>query len=263
MIQSSLWSKLLPLLGLGLAAALLAAGGAVWWNGDGAAGDGGLGELVAITQAARTEARGALSGQAAAFEALTASRAAIASLRGALASDTAASDGARRLAADPALWQRIDTNLAGLLESRDALAGLDAARQEALDLAPELLLAVSNVASVLPPADLAANQPSLARFEGTVEAMQENVRSLGAGGEIVDAVRRIGDAEQYLGQFVRGLRGEDDALGVVPVRDRAAQADLVAIDRLLGRARSAIAAIGVRRCTPSSATPSKRPARGS
>jgi twitching motility protein PilJ len=246
MIMSSSWPKLLPPAGIGLALALLAAAGAMWWNGGGAgAVDGGLGELVAVTQAARTDARTVLSGDAAAFAALTAGRDTIKSLRGALASDAGASPEARRLAAEQALWQPIERGLDDLLEARSGLAELDAARAEVLELGPALLVAAGNVASALPPAGLAANQPYLARFELTVQGLQQHVRSLGPDVAIDDVVRRIGDSEQYLGQFIRGLRGEDDTLGVVAAPSQAAQRDLAALDELLERSRRAIGQIGV------------------
>jgi twitching motility protein PilJ len=241
MTRSSPWPKLLPPLGIALAVALLAAAGSVWWNGSGPiAGDGGLGELVAVTQAARTEASSALYGDAAAFDVLTASRSTVTSLREGLASNDAASEQARRLGGDAAIWRRIETNLDSILAARAPLAELDAARSEVLELAPQLLVAAGNVASALPPADLAANQPYLSRFELTIEALQQQVRALGPDATVEDVARRLQDAEQYLGQFVRGLRGEDDTLGVVAVRDGAAQADLAAIDELLERLRRAI-----------------------
>jgi twitching motility protein PilJ len=245
MSTSSTWPKLLPPLGILLALALMAAAGAVWWNGSSASGgDGGLGELVALVQAARSEATAALSGRPEAFEALTASRATIASLRSALAGNENASAAARRLGADEALWQRIERSLDGLLAAREPLAELEAARTDVIDLAPELLAAAGNVSSVLSPEELAANQPHLARFELTVQALLQQLRALGPGVSVDDAVRRIGDSEQYLNQFVRGLRGEDTTLGVVAVGGRAAPADLVAVDDLLERARRAIATLG-------------------
>jgi len=245
MNTSNLWPKLLPAFGLGLAAALLAAAVAVWWNGDSGGGDGGLGKLVAITQSARIDARNAISGDSAAFDSLNTSRAAIQRLRGALENDETASDAARRLAGDAALWQRIDSRLAALLETRGKFGELATARQDVLDLAPELLVSVGNVASVLAPADLATNQPYIARFELTIDSLQQNIRSLGPGVPVDEVVSRIGDAEQYLDQFVRGLRGEDATLGVVAVGNSSADGELTAIDRLLERARKGIGAIGV------------------
>ena len=63
MTKSSPWPKLLPPLGIALAVALLAAAGSVWWSGSGTTtvSDGGLGELIAVTQAARTEASAAIA----------------------------------------------------------------------------------------------------------------------------------------------------------------------------------------------------------
>jgi twitching motility protein PilJ len=51
------------------------------------------------------------------------------------------------------------------------------------------------------------------------------------------------DAEQFLGQFLRGLRGEDTTVGVTAVPNGAASADLMAMDELLERARRGIAMI--------------------
>ena len=63
----------------------------------------------------------------------------------------------------------------------------------------------------MPPADLATNQPYLDRFELTVESIQQNVRALAAGTAVDESVQRLSDAEQYLGQIIRGLRGEERA----------------------------------------------------
>ena len=246
MTKTTPWPKLLPPLGIALAVALLAAAGSVWWNGSGTTtvSDGGLGELIAVTQAARTEASSAILGTAPSFDVLVATRAAITSLRGAVNGNEAASAEARRLAGDAALWQRIERNLDSVLDSRAELAELATARSEVIELAPQLLVAAGNIASALPPADLAANQSYLSRFELTIESLQQQARSLGPTMDIADAVRRMEDAEQYFGQFVRGLRGEDTTLGVVPIRDTATQADLATIDQLLERVRRAIANIG-------------------
>jgi twitching motility protein PilJ len=246
MTKASPWPKLLTPLGIALAVALLAAAGSVWWNGGGTTmvNDGGLGELIALTQAARAEANAAVQGDAAAFEELAANRASITSLRGAVAANEAASADARRLAGDAALWQRIEGNLDTVLRSRERLAELEKARAELSELAPQLLVAASNVASALPPADLTANQPYLLRFEVMVESLQQRARGLGPTAVVADAVRRLEDAEQYVGQFVRGMRGEDPSLGVVAVKDGAAAAELKSLLQLHEQARQAVAAIG-------------------
>jgi twitching motility protein PilJ len=246
MTKPSPWPKLLTPLGIALAVALLAAAGSVWWNGGGTTmvNDGGLGELIALTQAARAEANAAVQGDAASFEELEANRASITSLRGAVAANEAASADARRLAGDAALWQRIEGNLDTVLESRERLSELEKARSQISDLAPQLLVAAGNVASALPPADLTANQPYLLRFEVMVESLQQHARGLGPTTVVADAVRRLEDAEQYIGQFVRGLRGEDPSLGVVSVKDGVAAAELKSLSQLHEQARQAVAAIG-------------------
>jgi twitching motility protein PilJ len=237
---------MLPSLGILLAISLLAAAGSVWWSGSGTVtvSDGGLGELIAVTQAVRTEAGSAIAGSDEAFESLADSRGAITRLRASVARNEAASADARRLAGDSALWQRLERSLDAVIGSRAQLAELQAARTNVLELAPQLLVAAGNVASSLPPADLQANQPYLQRFELTVESLQQQVRALGLSGGVDDSVQRMQDAEQYLGQFLRGLRGEDATLGVKAVPEQAARADLAAMDELLEQARQGIAAIG-------------------
>ena len=238
------WPKFLPPLGIALALMLLLAAGAVWWTGGAApASDAGTGELVALAQATRAQTRAVLAGAAEQFDRLAARRAELGSMRAALANNSAASDGARRLAGDTAVWQPLESSLDGLVGARDRLLALNKARAEVLDLAPRLLVATGNLASALSPADLETNQPFLARFELTVEGLQQNLRSFGAGGGAGDAVRRIGDAGQYLEQVVRGLRGEDGSLGVVPVRSPGAKANLDSAGKLFEQARAGIATI--------------------
>ncbi len=243
-IKTGPWPKLLAPLGILLAMVLLAAAGAVWWTGAAApAGDAGIGELVALTQATRVETRAVLAGGAGQFDSLATRRSELASMRTALANNTVAGDSARRLAGDMAAWQPLESNLDGLVGARERLLALNKARSELLDLAPRLLVATGNLASALSPADLETNQPFLARFELTVEGLQQNLRSLGAGGGADDAVRRIGDAGQYLEQVVRGLRGEDGSLGVVPVLSPGAKANLDSAGKLFEQARAGIATI--------------------
>jgi twitching motility protein PilJ len=246
MTKASPWPKLLTPLGVMLAVALLAAAGSVWWSGGGTTmvNDGGLGELIAVTQAARAEANAAVQGDPASFEALAANRASMTSLRRAVAANEAASADARKLAGDSALWQLIESNLDVVLDSRERLGELEAARAEIAELGPQLLLAATNVASALPPADLTANQPYLLRFEVMVESLLQRARGLGPTTAVADTVRRLDDAEQYIGQFVRGLRGEDATLGVVPVEGGTAAAELESLKELHERARQAVAGVG-------------------
>jgi twitching motility protein PilJ len=243
-IKAASWPKLLPLLGLALAVVLVAAAGVAWRAGSSApAGDAGMGELVALAQATRSQTRAALTGGAEQFDALAARRTEIAGMRTAIANNAAAPDAARRLAGDASLWQPFEGSLDALVGARERLLAFGKARTDLLDLAPRLLVTTGNLTSSLPAADIDTNQPFLARFEVTVQGLQQNLRALGAGGGAEDAARRVGDAGQYLEQMVRGLRGEDSSLGVAPVRSPGAKANLEAAGRLLEQARGDIAQI--------------------
>src|SRR5690606_6300905 len=119
MLKSSPGLKLLPLLGVVLAIVLTAVAMLLSFGGTsgGGADDGIVGRLSAGAQAARTEARAALSGSAEAFGALGASRGRLADY----ASAAAAADlgaAARALARDEGL-RTVDASLAVLEQQRD------------------------------------------------------------------------------------------------------------------------------------------------
>ncbi len=217
MTKSTPWPKMLTPLGIALAVALLAAAGSVWWSGSGttAVSDGGLGELIAITQARSDRGK---RGHSRGSRVVRRRRGQPCLHREPCEAPSRAT---RPRAPTRASWPA--TRRSGSASSATSiacssrvarLAELEAARAEVLELAPQLLVAAGNVASALPPADLEANQPNLSRFELTVESLQLQVRSLGPAAAVDDAVRRMEDAEQYLGEFVRGLRGGDTTLGV-------------------------------------------------
>jgi twitching motility protein PilJ len=232
MIKSSPWPKVLPPLAIAVAIFVLGAAAVLWLGGNGG-GDAGLGALIATTQAARADARSALAGDAAAFDRLGASRAEIARLRSGSAGSLAGASS----------WGALDMGLSALGGARETLLEVQAARGRLLELAPQLLAATGNLVSALAPADLAADQPYLDRFELTVETIQQTLRALAAGTADQESVQRLNDAEQYLGQIIRGLRGEDTSLGMTPVRGQAAQANLESATRLFEQTRAAIGAI--------------------
>ena len=240
MVKSSPWPKLLPPLAIVVAIVVLGAVAALWLGGGSGGGDAGLGALIATTQTTRVDARSALAGEAEAFDRLTASRAEIAKLRAAAA---ASASGAARTFAGASAWTSLDAGLGTLGGAREMLLEVHAARGRLLELAPQLLAATGNLVSALAPADLAADQPYLGRFELTVEGIRQNMRSLGAGTADEESVRRLNDAEQFLGQIIRGLRGEDTSLGMTAVRGQAAQANLESATRLFEQTRAAIGTI--------------------
>jgi twitching motility protein PilJ len=239
MIKSSPWPKLLPPLAIVLAAVLVVAAGVLWLgepSGDGT--DGELGKLMAVAQAVRADARGALAGDTEAFGRLADGAEEVARLRKSLG----ANDRVAGLV-NGGNWQRLESEIAKLGAAREVLLELHAARERLLELAPQMLAGTANLVSALSPADLAANQSYLDRFELTVESIQQNVRALAAATAVGESVQRLNDAEQYVSQILRGLRGEDPSLGMTPVRGQAAQANLDSATRLFEQARAAIGTI--------------------
>ena len=242
MVKSSPWPKLLPPLGVVLAI-ILAATAAVLWLSSGGDDDGELGRLMAVTQAARSQARAALFGDAQSFDMLTRSRDELNQLRQSIAANPDVSATARRLASDATVWDNIGANLDEMIAARPMLFDIQAVRERLVDLAPDLLAATANLVSTLSAADLEANQPHLERFQLTVESLQQNLRAPLAAGSISDSAQRLNDAEEYLDQIIRGLRGEDTTLGVAPVQAQVAQSSLDAATRLFEEMRTSIGTI--------------------
>ncbi|HEY8520509.1 MAG TPA: methyl-accepting chemotaxis protein [Gammaproteobacteria bacterium] len=216
MQTSSSWHKLLPPLGVVLALTLAAAAGVLWLASSPAGSrDAEVGRLVAEAQAARLAARAAVAGEAGAFEAAADSRSRIEAQRASLAS-AELSSAARALVASDA-WQAVDSALVLLTDGRATLEGVHGARARLAELAPELLEAVGNAVASLPAAGIAQNEPHLDRLQLAVEGLRQDARALGLRGEVADIVQRFRGAEEYIGQFVRGLEGADQSLGLVPV----------------------------------------------
>src|SRR5690606_41246699 len=55
------------------------------------------------------------------------------------------------------------------------------------------------------------------RLECAVEGLRQRARAMVVRGEVADIVQRLRNAEEYIGQFVRGLEGSDEGRGLVPV----------------------------------------------
>src|SRR5690606_17489002 len=96
--------------------------------------------------------------------------------------------------------------------------------------------------AALGPAEIAANEIHVARFELTLEGIRQDLRALAAGDSIDGALGRLDDAERYLGQMIRGLRGEDTSLGLRPAGASAAS-ELAAAGALFDEARAGLGAL--------------------
>lgn len=240
MAKASAPTNLLMPLGILLALVLAALAGLMWLgSGTGAAGAGDVGRLVALVQASRSEARDALSGDRDSLALLDDRRGRLERVRRGVAADETV-PAASRFAADGQDWQTLAASFETIIAAESAIADFHTARLAVLDFAPELLAAMANMASVLPPEQLQANRIYLDRFELTVQGMQQDARSLAAPGADAGAVQRLGDGEQFLAQLIRGLRGEDSALGITALNDTGAVAGFDEMSGLFDEARAAI-----------------------
>lgn len=231
MVKASPWTRFLAPLGVALALVLVAAA-AVLWLGRSAPGDT-LGRLMAVTMSARLTARAAVNGDSSSVNALGRSRDRIVSLR----KSAGAGPAAARLLGLPA-WQTLDVSLDKLVSAGGAIKDLQAARARVSAVAPQFLAAASDVASALSPAALRKDQIFLDRLQLNIERLQAAAGA--APGATDDWAQQIDGAVQYIGQVVRGLKGEDSDLGVTAVGDSTASAALAKVDTLFEQLRAAV-----------------------
>ncbi|HEU4619113.1 MAG TPA: methyl-accepting chemotaxis protein [Gammaproteobacteria bacterium] len=244
MIKSSPWTKLLPPLAAVLAVALLATA-AVLWVGRGQGSGAAAGRLVALAQAARAEAAAVLRGEPGSGERMARLGSDIEAARSAAAAAPGAS---AQLAADKEI-EGVLAGVAGAAKSSSALADARKTADALLARLPALLTATGNLMAALPQDKLAANQAELARFELTVDGMRQSLRALVAGDSPGEALKRMSDGEQFLAQFMNGLRGQDASLGLVPVTGAAAADDIASAGRLFDAVRSDVDALAAKRET--------------
>ncbi|MBN1237287.1 MAG: methyl-accepting chemotaxis protein [Gammaproteobacteria bacterium] len=237
MIKSSAWTKLLWPLAFALAAVLIATAVLLMRGGAGSAG--GAAQLMAAAQAARADARAAFGGDAAKLDALAAARGDILSLRSELA---ASGDGAAATFAADGDWDGAVRSLGEIVEVREDLLAARRARDGIEALLPDLLAAMGNLMASLAPQELDANRAQVERFELAVEGVRQDLAALAAADAVEPALAGLGDAGEYLGQVIRGLRGEDAGLGLTPPASAPA-ADLEAATAAFERARAALTAL--------------------
>ncbi len=85
-------------------------------------------------------------------------------------------------------------------------------------LVPQLLQSLGNVASALGSPGIEGMTRHLERFELTGMRLQQDVEALAGGiGDATVIARRLADGNDYMGQVVGGLGGEDSGLGLPKV----------------------------------------------
>ena len=193
------------LISIGAAAALLAFGGPE--PGVDAAHVRGFNELLALSQKLPSQANAAVMGNAAGFQALTQSRTRFATLASSLGPDVEGFDASTDLL----------KHSQAVLGSREAIEGVQKAATDVRALLPQLLQSLGNVASALSlqAADKDGVDRHLGRFELTGLRLQQDMEALANGvGDAPTLARRLADGNEYIGQVVGGLGGEDSGLGL-------------------------------------------------
>lgn len=201
-----------------------------------------INELVALSQKIPSQASGALSGNAAAFEALATTRQQYGRVAAVIGS------GAEDLKASTKLLKHTQT----ILGARESALAVQKAAMEISPTLQQLLQGLGNVVSGLGPANVEAMTRHLERFEMTGLRLQQDTEALAGGlGDTRQIAQRLADGLDYMNQVIGGLSGQDAVLGLPIVSSEDGQARLKQITALFtqlsGNVRTAISsADGIR-----------------
>jgi len=194
---------IIALLCVAAAAGLLAFGGQDMEAGQSSVRS--LNELLALSQKMPAQANASLSGDAAALEKLAQSRARYSELAHALGGDVQSFDGSTELLKQSQV----------VLSSSEAIEGVHKAAADVRALVPQLFQSLGNVASALGSPGIDGMTRHLERFELTGLRLQQDMEALAGGvGDATVIARRLADSNDYMGQVVGGLGGEDSGLGL-------------------------------------------------
>ncbi len=203
------WSNLLPVL-VALTVLFIVIGAALTLLTSAASPIAAPAEqLSLLTQRLPFEAQNALRGEPSAFDALAKSMARLKTVRGEVAAGSPASDDT---------WRKLGEDVATVGEARAAVGTIQAANQEAHELAPKLLSELGDLASAVGVQKLDGMSRYLERFELTVQRVQQDLNGLASGvSDAAPAAQRLADSLEFLNQVVRGLAGEESGLALSKV----------------------------------------------
>jgi twitching motility protein PilJ len=236
MANTNFGERLLPGLGTVLIA-VLAVGAVVYFLIGQAvsredARDQYLLQEAVIAQGLATHAPAAARGDESAFASLAQVKRDLATLPSEPPSGLPA-DGAHALSQARAQAQ---APLEELLESQPALQTAAAASAHVRDLIPQLLTEAGNLAALLSASERTAIAPHLERFELAAQRLQQDVEALATGvGNLTHVVERLRGADEFMGQILRGLGGQDSSLGITPVSGSNATAQLQTLNGVYAR----------------------------
>src|SRR4029079_18041200 len=164
-----------------------------------------MNELLALSQKIPEQANAAVNGDAGALEKLRQSRTRYSELAHALGGDVQSFDGSTEMLKQSQV----------ILSSSEAIDGVHKAATEVRALVPQLLQSLGNVASALGTPGIDGMTRHLERFELTGLRLQQDMEELAGGvGDATVIARRLADSNDYMGQVVGGLSGEDSGLGL-------------------------------------------------
>jgi twitching motility protein PilJ len=164
-----------------------------------------MNELLALSQKIPAQANAALNGEAGALEKLRQSRTRYSELAHTLGGDVQSFDGSTEMLKQTQV----------ILSSSEAIDGVHKAATEVRALVPQLLQSLGNVASALGTPGIDGMTRHLERFELTGLRLQQDMEALAGGvGDATVIARRLADGNDYMGQVVGGLSGEDSGLGL-------------------------------------------------
>jgi twitching motility protein PilJ len=165
-------------------------------------------QLSLVLQRVPFEAQNALRGEKSAFDALNKSAAELQTLR---------TQGGNAVA-DAAPWKNLDGNVATVVSARESVDTIQAANQEARDLAPRLLSELGDLGSSVGTSKLEGMSRYLERFELMVQRIQQDLNGLSSGvSDAAPAAQRLADSLEFLNQVMRGLSGEESGLAISKV----------------------------------------------
>jgi twitching motility protein PilJ len=196
------------LLAIALVCVAAAAGLLAFGGQSGGAGEAHVretNELLALSQKIPAQAAAAVSGTSSAFDALSSSTARFSDIAKTLGPDVESFAGTKELLKESQ----------SVLTSREPIEAVQKAAAETRALVPQLLQSLGNVASALGSPGVEGMTRHLERFELTGQRLSQDMEALAAGvGDSTLLARRLADGNDYMGQVVGGLGGEDSGLGL-------------------------------------------------
>ena len=179
------------------------------------------GALAALSQNIPLQAGAAVRGSAPAFEALANSRGRLDTVLAQVDADALVS--AELGSADS--WSAFMEQSQAVLDGRDAALRAQQAAASVREISPQLLAASANVLQTFGPDRSRTDAIVFERFALRAQAVSQDLSALADGTAPVEAAsRRLTDNLDYMGQVVRGLAGDENALGIQPAPPASAEA---------------------------------------